>query len=103
MGNNNDNDNHVYSTGQTPGLSRVAAAPDAMLSAPVSPPLAPAESETALATRAQAGAGGGCSGSKQGRPMKLGKTEIFTWKESQKISAMQTWGFENKRVSIEKN
>ncbi|CAL1135611.1 unnamed protein product [Cladocopium goreaui] len=36
-----------------PGLSRVAAAPDAMLSAPVSPPLAPAESETALATRAQ--------------------------------------------------
>lgn len=36
-----------------PGLSRVAAAPDAMLSAPVSPPLAPAEGETALATRAQ--------------------------------------------------
>ena len=78
MGNNNDNDNNVYSTGQTPGLSRVAAAPDAMLSAPVSPPLAPAESETALATRAQAaGAGGGCPGSKQGRPMKLGKT---VWK-----------------------
>lgn len=43
-----------------PGLSRVAADPGAMLSAPVSPPLPPAESETALATRAQVGEG--CEG-----------------------------------------
>jgi len=40
-----------------PGLGRVTSAEDAMLSAPVSPPLAPAEDETALATRAQVIAG----------------------------------------------
>ncbi|CAE7692133.1 unnamed protein product [Symbiodinium sp. CCMP2456] len=36
-----------------PGLSRVASSPEEMVSAPVSPPLPPAEGETALATRAQ--------------------------------------------------
>ncbi|CAE7682779.1 unnamed protein product, partial [Symbiodinium pilosum] len=36
-----------------PGLSRVASNAEEMVSAPVSPPLPPAEGETALATRAQ--------------------------------------------------
>ncbi|CAJ1351122.1 unnamed protein product [Effrenium voratum] len=36
-----------------PGLSRVTAGEEEMVSAPVSPPLPPAEGETALATRAQ--------------------------------------------------
>jgi len=36
-----------------PGLGMVTARADDMLSAPVSPPMAPAEGETALATRAQ--------------------------------------------------
>ena len=63
----------MYSTGPQPGLSRVAAAPDAMLSAPVSPPLAPAESETALATRAQAARAGKTQGKRIQIQENLGK------------------------------